>query len=346
MKPLPLKTLINGSTAYWSRLVHSWSARTSQFFFDETGPQGLAFVRIVFFAFVAWKVFNTNLSALATAPAALWDPVMVFGWLAEPPFSGEFLNAVQLALFAACVCCALGLGFRLFSLAAVPLALIHYGLPNCYGKISHGTTMTVLAIAIFAMSHAAAAWSLDAWFDRRRGIPRPLASGEFTWPLRTLQALFAVVMCAAGISKLRTSGLEWALSDNLLNTMLRRHYQNGADLGGSISLTLVHYPWLCKVLAAGSLFIELTAPLALFSRRYRWFVIPSLLGMQIGIYLTMDIRFSHFMLLYIVWVDWNAVFTWVEARISARLRLNGADFPRHAAPLPGDRQPTSSRAAA
>jgi uncharacterized membrane protein YphA (DoxX/SURF4 family) len=328
MKQLPL--------ASWRHRLNDLTAKassqTERFFFAETGPQGLAIIRVVFYSFVAWNAYFRGVAKWASAPSALWKPVAPLAWLPEPIFSSEVLEGVQVSLCAACICCALGLGYRFFAMAAVPLALVFFGLPNSFGKINHGSTLAMIALLVFAVSKAEAAWSVDAWLKRRHGLPAPAPSAEFNWPLRTMQVMFALVMFGAGLSKLRTAGLEWALSDNLLYTMLKRHYQGEAQQAGTLSLYLISHPWLCRLLAAGSLLVELTAPLALISRRYRWFVIPSLLSMQVGIYFTMHISFHYFMLLYIVWVEWNELFAWMRSWYPTPPR--GTDFPATLPPVP------------
>jgi hypothetical protein len=313
LPPLARRLAASGA---WRLRLKSWRESADAFFFGATGPYGLALVRIVFFGFVAGSVSCGNLADWADAPAELWKPVLSLAWLSGPINSAAVLALVQWGLAASCVACCLGLWFRPCAVATVPLGLLHFGLPNCFGKINHCDTLTVFAFLILALSNAASVWSIDGWQDRRRGIAPPIPSGEFQWPLRLLQVLFALVMCAAGVAKLRVSGLAWVLSENLQYTVIRMYY-SGDPPPLRIGLVLAQIPWLCQVLAAGSLLIELTAPIALFSRRYRWFVIPSLIGMQLGIYLLMGIAFPHYLLLYVVWVEWNEVFVGMGSRGSA-----------------------------
>lgn len=47
---------------------------------------------------------------------------------------------------------------------------------------------------------------------------------EYRWPIRFVWVAMAFIFCAAGISKLRHSGLDWIGSDNLSLLSLRQQY--------------------------------------------------------------------------------------------------------------------------
>ena len=180
-----------------------------------------------------------------------------------------------------------------------------YGVPNCFGKVDHSQTLSVFALGIFALSHAGRVWSVDACIARWRRRPAaPPVSSEYQWPVRLIQALMATVFLAAGIAKLERCGLAWITSDNFQNTLLVWYYL-GTPPPSRLGLWIAQVPWLCNLLAGATIIVELTAPLALVSRVYRRLVIPSLLGMQLGIYFVMGIAFWQYLVLYVVWIEWN-----------------------------------------
>ena len=298
-----------------SRLVNAifrppadWLAR---FYFQPTGPAGLAICRAWLYGFLAFDCWRVDYSRWAEFSQEFWHPIWLFAWLDRPAFTAELLHTAQLAYIFALAACSAGLWFRVSSGAAFVLALSLYGLQNCFGKVDHSQTLSVFALGIFALSHAGRVWSLDAWIARRRGRPAPELSSEYQWPIRLLQALMATVFLAAGIAKLRWSGLGWIISDNLRNILLTPYYTS--EELPSLAYWIAQYPLMCKVMAGLTVLVELTAPLAVFSRRYRWFVIPSLLAMQLGIYFAMNISFWPYLALYVVWIEWN------ELRLPARV---------------------------
>jgi hypothetical protein len=64
-------------------------------------------------------------------------------------------------------------------------------------------------------------------------------------------------------------------------------------------------PALTLAMAAGSVLLELSMPLALFSRRARAVLPAMLFLMQLGIGLLMNVWFGQFVLVYVFWVPWE-----------------------------------------
>ena len=87
--------------------------------------------------------------------------------------------------------------------------------------------------------------------------------------MRLMQLLFVSAFFAGGIAKLRLSGLEWIFSDNLALTV------QVIDLG-PLSHWVAGKVLLGQVLAMSAMTLELLSPLALFSRRARLVILPSL----------------------------------------------------------------------
>ena len=294
---------INDGRRGWDA-TRQWADR---FFFEPAGPLGLALCRVWIYGFLVWDLRRYDYSHWAGVTPELWKPIVLLSWLPGPIVSSELLGGAQLVLMAALALCCLGLCFRWASIAAFFLALFVYGIPHCFGKVGHSQTLTIFALGIFAMSHAGRVWSLDAWIARRRGRPpAPPVSSEYQWPVRLMQVLMATVFLAAGIAKLRLTGPAWAYSDQLQNILLGAFYI-GKRPPTNLGLWIAQYPLLCKVLATLTLAVELGAPLALWSRRWRWLIIPGLLGMQLGIYFAMGITFWHYVALYFIWIEWNEV---------------------------------------
>ena len=285
------------------RLRNSVAAWGGRQFFLPASPTALAICRLWFYADLLYLLWHADLAALANLPADFWRPTPLFTWLPGPITSPDLLYGLQTLFIAATAGCLLGLHMRVCGWAALLLAIPMFGLPQCYGVVHHKQILTVLALGIFALAKPADVLSLDSL---RRGRPQVLPQDEYRWPIGLMQMLMCVVFFAAGVAKIRYGGPAWVLSDNLKNTLLLTFY-DGTDPPTRLALWLVQYPLLCKLLAAGTIWIELSAPLALVSRRYRWFVVPSLLSMQVGIYFVMGIDFHAFMACYVFWVPWGEI---------------------------------------
>jgi hypothetical protein len=122
----------------------------------------------------------------------------------------------------------------------------------------------------------------------------------------------ALVFFAAGLAKLRYSGLAWAASDNLAIILIEDNYPKGrTDPLTTWGLYLAQHGWLCRLLAAVTLVLELGYPLALVSQTARWAFVPGSCLMLIGIRLLMGPAFEQFLICSLFWLPWD--------RLGARL---------------------------
>ena len=198
------------------------------------------------------------------------------------------------------------------------LGMYLLGLPHNFGQTQHFDTLVVFASGALALSRAADACSIDALLAGRRLPPRD--DGEYTWPIRFVWVAMAVIFCAAGLSKLRHSGVEWILSDNLAMLLRRQQYHisDGEPLT-RWGVVFARHAWLARGTALASVSIETLFPLALFYRPARYVLVPAGLLMLIGIRMLMGPTFEQFMLCYVFWVPWASVAEWARAARTGRL---------------------------
>lgn len=255
----------------------------------------------------------------------VWSPVLAFRGASPGALSGAMLWALLWTWRVALGLTAFGLWTRAGSLVAAVTGFIVLGLPQNFGKINHHYGLVMLCLVILAMSRAGDAWSIDrlrrvAREARGPFAPDPSPSGaEYRWPLALMQVMAVLVLWSAGMAKLRSPGpVAWIMTDNLYYTMIRHYYTHHPPF--ALGLWIVQWPWLCKVLAAGSLILELAAPVLLFLRgRWRLLMLASLVGMMLGFGLVLGVLFLHFVLaLCILFLPWRALGTWAAARLPVR----------------------------
>lgn len=280
--------------------------RWRAFWFAPASPVNLAVCRILFFGALALHYAPLDLHAWGDVAPVFWSPPWSFALLGLPVLRSGPLLVVEwtwkLALIAACV----GLATRVSTALCLVLGFYLLGLPNGFGKIHHYDAVVVFAFAILALARSGDALSLDRWLAR---TPPPIAaSGEYTWPIRMVWLLMALLFFGAGVSKLRTSGLAWIFSDNLAVFLVQAQYHYGnAVPATSFGLVLARHPWLCRALAAATVLGEIGYPLALISRRARVLLVPGVLLMQIGIRVLLGPSFLAWMLCNVFWVPWDRV---------------------------------------
>jgi hypothetical protein len=291
------------------RILREWWLR---FWFEPVEPLNLGLCRILFFGafFLMYAIVWQDFSAWGEVSKSFWMPISLFEILHLPVLSVSLLAVIQSVWKISLASSCLGIFTRTSTVSSFVLGIYLLGLPHNFGKINHGSALVVIVLGIMAVSRCGDACSLDRfiWRVRQRGeasVERPRASGEYTWPVRAVWVMFALIFFAAGVSKLRHSGLEWIFSDNMANLLIRASYTHEVLL--SLGPYVFQYSWLPQLIAAGTVALEISYPLALFSRRARWLIVPGVFFMQVGILVFMGVAFYAFLICNLFWIPWNRV---------------------------------------
>jgi predicted DCC family thiol-disulfide oxidoreductase YuxK len=291
----------------------------SRFWFEPGLPSTLGLCRLLFFTGVCLWQFQLDYTDWAAYSSVLWMPIWLFDRFNLPVLSSGALEVVQTLWKVSLVLSAVGWFTRAAMAVAFVLGVYLLGLPHNFGQTQHFDALAVFVLGAFAVSHAGRAWSIDALVAAARSgtTARPAPSGEYTWPIRFVWVAMALIFFAAGVSKLRHSGIEWAFSDNLALLLRRQQYHisDGEPLT-SWGLTVAQYPVLSQTMAAASLAIETLFPLVLFSRTARLLLVPAALGFLIGIRTLMGPTFEQFMICFVFWVPWPQVAALVRHRVA------------------------------
>jgi predicted DCC family thiol-disulfide oxidoreductase YuxK len=302
------------------RAIKRWDV----FWFAPAPASTLGACRLLFFGSLLLWQWHHDFSAWGRFSAVFWMPVWLFDTARIPLLPPPAIAAIQSLWKASLLLSAIGLFTRPAMIAAFALGTYLMGLPHNFGQTQHFDTLVVFTCGALALSRAADACSLDGVIAavRNRSPLQPSDDGEYRWPIRFVWVAMALIFCAAGISKLRHSGIEWILSDNLALILRRQQYHisDGEPLT-RWGILVAHHGGAVRALALTALSIELLFPLALISRRARYVLAPAGLAMLIGIRLLMGPTFEQFMMCYVFWVPWSATAAAVRARISAAPHL-------------------------
>jgi len=301
--------------------------RWNALFFAAADARDLGVVRALLATMVLLLSFwyQSDFPLWAEVRPWVWSPVLAFRGMSPGMLSEGVLVAVLWAWRVALGLTMLGLWTRGSSIVAALTGVLVLGLPQNFGKINHHYGLVMICLVILAMSRAGDAWSIDrlrrvARAARGPFVPESPPSGaEYRWPLALMQVMAVLVLWSAGIAKLRSPGaVAWIMTDNLYYTIIRHYYTHSPPSG--LGLWIAQWPLLCKVLAAGSLVLELAAPVLLFLRgRWRILMLAVLSAMMLGFGLVLGVLFLHFVLiLVIVFLPWRAIGTWIAARMPVR----------------------------
>jgi len=298
-----------------------------RYFFAPAPPTDLSFARLVFCTMALVYYLPQDFSEWGTVSPEFWMPIPLFSVLSLPLLPQGAIAVLQGVFKLALAFGAVGLFTRPALGVAFACSVYLLGLPQNFGQVQHFDTLLVLACGILTFSRAGDAWSADAWLRARRGGPAVGESGEYTWPIRTIWVMAAVIFFSAGLSKLRHSGLNWVFSDHLAIILVRHQYfvSDGEPLT-SWGVPIAAISWAPRLLAGISLATEVLYPLALFSRRARMVLVPGGIAFLVGIRLLMGPTFEAFLICNVFWIPWQ--------RVLARVRGSRRADQRAISPAP------------
>ncbi len=249
-------------------------------------------------------------------PAEFWFP-RGLGLVLDAPPSSELITALFYTWQATTVLCLFGVGYRIVAPIWWISCLIVTTYGHSFGYQGHVYMPVVLAGLPMALAKASEALSFDSWWGRRSGrLPSGDTALSDRLVLRTVQLVLVMAYFAAGVAKLRNGGLEWFSGDTLRNYLLRSSiiFADTNALAHVFALNdwIVRFPLLCKVLAAFAVLVEVASPLAFFRRRFAYLLIPMIVGLQIGIFFTIYVRFTPYLAVTAAWVNWHWLWTLMQ----------------------------------
>lgn len=244
-----------------------------------------------------------------------YEPISLFRYFTFEEF--QILNSLDWRFIwkISLLLCAFGVLFPVTAIINFVSYFFLAGIMLNFGKVHHVNHMPVFIMGIMALSFNPGSYSVDSLLARLFGkrLPTPTA-----WALKTAQIYMCLVYFASGIQKMRLSGLDWIFSDNMQHILLTRPTLT------PLGLWVAQYPLLCKAMAFTAVWAEITAPLALFSRRYRLFVIPTLFMFHIGAFATLGWHgyFLPYNLCFMVWLPWEKM----HEKVKTYFMISGIKF--------------------
>jgi hypothetical protein len=300
----------------------SWGspiAAIERFVFAPEDARRLAALRIGLFGLLAMRLAVNDYGRVAGQPRALFDPISVFELLPSMP-STELTSVVQAIGIAAALLAAAGIWPRASFPAAFASALFLGLILNAAGKVIHNDVVLMLCLLplLATPRTASRAWALRlSGSDREaRAAQSRLTGPAYGWPIRTAMIVVALAYLLVGFQKLRYSGLDWITTDNL-RWVLYASSDVQSD-PNQLALFVADRAWLAHLLAAATIAIELGFVLCLPFARLRWLFVPGVVGLHLGIGLTMGLDYSaQALAVVIVFVNWIVVVESIRATVLA-----------------------------
>jgi HTTM domain len=265
-------------------------ARLERWLLGPAAASRLAGFRIAVGVYaLGWlAVVTPELLGLADLDTARMEPVGAVAWLRLPAPSTVGMALLLAVAAGSGLAFAAGWQYRTSAPAFALALLLATSYQNSWGKLLHTENLLVVHVVVLALSPAADARVLGS----RRRRPSGTAYG---WPIRAMALATACSYLAAGITKLRLSGMDWLDPENLRNWVaydLVRKELFG-DPYVPIAVPALEHTWLFIAPVLFTLAVELGAPLALLSRRIAipWAV--AAWSLHAAILLAMSVAFPY-----------------------------------------------------
>ncbi len=268
------------------------------FWFPEVPAKRLALLRIATGSFSLWYVGTRfdMLDRIGETSHILFDPVGLARILSNPIPADAFQAIVAVTLIANIVFI-LGWRHRWIGPLFALLLLFTLSYRNSWSMIYHSRNIVVLHVLILGFVRSADAFSLDS--ARRRRSRLEVSSSvhwQYGWPIQLLCAVTVATYCVAGVAKVAGElGWSWIVGEALRNQIavdaLRKELLGGR--ASPLAFALYDQIWLFSAAGAGTLLLELGAPLALLHKRLSRLWVLGAFSMHWGIFLVMGIQFRY-----------------------------------------------------
>jgi len=263
------------------------------------------------------SVVATSFSALGQLPVTILRPTgamkllpwVLYGELLTP--SGILI--LKTAMVLSLVLSTAGFWTSLSTKTSFLLVLFYQGFLRSFGHFNHDEMLGVYCLAVLAFTPCGDDFSLDHWL-RRTG--KRLSTWAYAYPILLMQLLMAWVYFSSALIKLRVAGLKYLSVDNLPALAIFHSLDNLHDTQFKLAFWLPQVRAYLPFVVALVLLWELLFPLAVFFRRIRWWILGVGIVFHLSTLFFMNIFFPHQLVLYLIFVDWDAL----AGRFSVRPR--------------------------
>jgi len=263
------------------------------------------------------SVVATSFSALGQLPVTILRPTgamkllpwVLYGELLTP--SGILI--LKTAMVLSLVLSTAGFWTSLSTKTSFLLVLFYQGFLRSFGHFNHDEMLGVYCLAVLAFTPCGDDFSLDHWL-RRTG--KRLSTWGYAYPILLMQLLMAWVYFSSALIKLRVAGLKYLSVDNLPALAIFHSLDNLHDTHFKLAFWLPQVRAYLPFVVALVLLWELLFPLAVFFRRIRWWILGVGIVFHLSTLFFMNIFFPHQLVLYLIFVDWDAL----AGRFSVRPR--------------------------
>jgi hypothetical protein len=268
----------------------------------------LGVVRAIVHGTFLISVLLTSFSALGALPPTIMRPTGVMKFLPwsfydqlQTP-SGMVILKIAMAL--SLLLSTAGFLTVVSTKTSLLLVVFYQGLLRSFGHFNHDEMLAVYCLAVLAFTPCGDAFSLDS---RLAKVKRERAWFAYAYPILLMQLLMAWTYFSSALIKLRVAGLKYLSMDNLPSLAIFHSLDNLHDTQFRLAFLLpqvrVYLPFVVGLI----LIWELLFPVAIFSRRARWWILGIGIVFHVSTLFLMNIFFPHQLAMYLLFVDWDRI---------------------------------------
>lgn len=284
-------------------LVYGFFAQLHDSWFGPVSPIVPAVCRVLVYGYTL--SLTHHIDRWLASRKSLWYPTSYFQLFDIQLFDVTVLKLILVVHVVAAWAAFLGVFYRIAAPIVAVTALYLLGMHNNFGKVDHSQNALMLTLIVLIFARASDVWSFDAWRKGWRPHMTMPSRAEYRWPQQMILLIVVLMYGAAGWSKYDRNGLNWAFSDNLRNLWLTHQFSRKVPT--TIGVQLAEYPVVYRWMGLGALMLELCAPLALLHRWLRALIVPGLMALQLGIYLTMGVVFRAMIPVFLCLLPWESI---------------------------------------
>lgn len=272
------------------------------FWFTKAPASRLALLRIILGLYTLYYVgkrFSMFMRVAKNDPV-LFKPVGVASHLQEPIAPSVF-RKLLVTLLIANVAFIFGWRHRYTGPLFATLLLWILCYRNSWSMIYHSDNTIVLHAIILGLAPAADALSLDSCkqiltSSSENGDTASKSGTQYGWPIQLINTVTVVTYFLSGVAKVKGPlGWKWGSGESLRSQIavdgLRKDVLG--EGASKLAFTLYNQTALFKILAIGSLIMELLAPVVLLDKRVSRLWAAGAFLLHWGIYFVMKITFRY-----------------------------------------------------
>jgi len=250
----------------------------------------------------------TSFSALGQLPVTILRPTGVMKLLPWSFYDRLLTPSGMLTLKAVMLLSLILSTFGLFTSLSTKLSMLlvlfYEGLVRSFGHYNHDEMIAVYFLVVLAFTPCGDSFSMDHWLRRKEPGP---SSFKYGYPVLLMQLLMAWVYFSSALVKMRVAGWKYLTPDNLPVLSIFHSLDNLHDTAFRYAFWLPQIRGVLPYMVAAVLIWELLFPLAIISRRARWWILAFGVVFHVMTLFLMNIFFPYQLVMYLIFVDWNKV---------------------------------------